>query len=366
MKRDADHGIESRETGSYAIKRAWEIADQRNAEGPHPAGGEWIPTRAIEVRRALLPRDEVAPAEVVEAYAQAWDRLPPIIVQGGTFVLIDGYHRLAAAPLRASDVIRAVQLEMPDDMLADAAVRENVGHGLRLTAVERQKAAQGMLKRHPDWSNIRVAEWTGSSERTVARLREQLLARHEIAPATHRVSRDGQVQPVHSAPKVVPLAPPYDPQSLQPAQSNDRESSPKRSPSRSFDPGREAPEPSSEDPAAGDSPECDRCHHIEMAHQFAGGCRGQTASGGRLRSCGCRAYITVGVMEDAPEPIIDHSRDAELARIAQAWFEVAGTIEAGEWPELLRRWPSAWTAAMRGVDETARVVEAIRLAAVTA
>ena len=390
MTRNTDYGVTGRTEGSHSIKRVWKLADEQNAN-QHPAGGEWIPIHAIEVRRGLTPRAHEAPAEVAEAYATAWDALPPITVQRDTLILIDGYHRMLAAPLRISDLIRAVQVDVSEDELADEAVRLNVAHGVRLSAEERQRAVRGMLKRHPDWSNGRIAEWCGASERTVVTVRGKMLASQEIAATKQRLGADGRVQPDRKAPGVAQIAPHHPSSDIgpdieedisppapigvpaparrtpRPASRGGQGAAKKPGRGSSFDPG---PEPANDDVApsyeGSDGEICERCNHLDIAHRFTSGCHGQVLTGGRLRNCGCTEFASVAAEE--PEPRVDRTADEVMARTVRLFFEAVGSsgMSPVEWVAFLRRYPTVWVAACRAADDAAKVVEAVRQAATEA
>lgn len=173
MKRNPDHGRPGPQT-SAGLRELWATAAHLNEHAP--GEGEWVPWRAIEVREAILPRERLDQA-AVDRYAQTFDALPPVRVQAGTFVLIDGRHRLAAVHRATRDHIRIVELACADDELEDEATRANVQHGVPLSQEERLKAAKAMYARHhPDtggtsgtaWTDARIAEWSGVGRTMVA------------------------------------------------------------------------------------------------------------------------------------------------------------------------------------------------------
>ena len=91
-----DKGRRSLNEGSQGIREEWSMAAQMELQYGGP--GMWVPWRAIEIREDILPREQKFPdRETVERYAADFYNLPPITVQRGTFVLIDGRHRLEAA-----------------------------------------------------------------------------------------------------------------------------------------------------------------------------------------------------------------------------------------------------------------------------
>ena len=77
------------------IRELWETADRLNKS--RPGKGTWVAWREVEIREELLPRERLD-EEAVRCYEPIMDQLPPIKFQRETLILIDGRHRLAAAP----------------------------------------------------------------------------------------------------------------------------------------------------------------------------------------------------------------------------------------------------------------------------
>lgn len=168
---NANTGLASRDTGNEIVKKSWKEADRLNkAANPDGLEGTWIPWRAVEVDRAILPRtqlDKVA----VEDYSDILDALPPIEVQAGTLKLIAGNHRIEAAAMKGISCIRAIIRDIPDADLVDAAFKSNHGHGVPYKRADRRAYAIKKLQQFPDWSNRRLMMEAGVSERTIATLR---------------------------------------------------------------------------------------------------------------------------------------------------------------------------------------------------
>ena len=202
-KTGPDYGRPDDRLLTEALQDGWRTAAVLNDQAP--GDGEWVPIRAIQVREAILPRMQLD-TDAVERYALAFDQLPPITVQKDTFVLIDGRHRLAAAPQAVRDHIRIREMDIPDEDLADWAVQANVTHGVPLTQAERMHAAKGLLKRHHPqsggdraWSVAKIAQWAGVSRSTVHNWLTQESRRGEAAASQH--AREGvQVGHVEGAP----------------------------------------------------------------------------------------------------------------------------------------------------------------------
>ena len=173
VRRNADWGRPSADT-SEGMADLWRSAADLNTN--LPGNGEWVPWRAIEVRREILPRREQEPdAETVERYTAVIDVLPPLRVQRDTFVLIDGHHRLTAAPLAMRDHVRIVEVDVADKLLRLEAFKANVGHGRPLTLAERRDMARWLIETYPDgpegWTDREIAEVCSLHRHTVAALR---------------------------------------------------------------------------------------------------------------------------------------------------------------------------------------------------
>ena len=128
---------------------------------------------------------------------------PPVLVNRGDGLVIDGAHRVEAGRILRLDRIEAWYFDgEPDDALIEF-VRRNVHQGLPLTLRERKRAAEHVLVAHPEWSDRRIAELCAISPKTVGRLRakEAVCPTGEILQldARTRIGRDNKWRPVHSA-----------------------------------------------------------------------------------------------------------------------------------------------------------------------
>lgn len=130
-------------------------------------GARWVPRDAIVVRAGNQTREQFIDDDHVERLRQAADRLPPLLVQKGTLVLIGGHHRLHA--LEGRDVVAVFEEDVPDELMWEWAVRDNVSHGKPMTAKERLTNARKLWERHQDWSGPRLAEWTGVAHSTFSK-----------------------------------------------------------------------------------------------------------------------------------------------------------------------------------------------------
>ncbi|GAA4134350.1 ParB/RepB/Spo0J family partition protein [Actinomadura keratinilytica] len=143
------------------------------------------------------PRTSGEDAEHVEVLAAAQTELPPIIVHRATMRVIDGLHRLKAAKLRGAD---RIPVRFFDGDEADAfvvAVKSNISHGLPLSLADRKRAAERIIKSHPQWSDRMVASVTGIAPGTVADIRRRTAG--TVPPQTVRIGQDGRARPINGS-----------------------------------------------------------------------------------------------------------------------------------------------------------------------
>ena len=129
--------------------------------------------------------------------ADVADRWPPVVLQTGTHVLIDGAHRIEAARRNGATTIAAVFVDVDDSELLAVRAERNAAHGLPLSLDERRAIALGLLAQQR-WSNGRIASASGLSRRTIGRYREETFpggAEHHLETGT-RLGLDGKHYPV--------------------------------------------------------------------------------------------------------------------------------------------------------------------------
>ena len=169
MKFDTSrHGRQSAKNGSVAVRQAWE-----NREGLPAGPGEWVPWMAIWIADNVSPR--LVNPDAVDRYATSYFDLPPITVQRETFALIDGLHRLEAAPKAICDYVRIVEVDVPDEFLAVRAFEANLGHGLPYTLAERIKGLKLMIRSYPQMTPQQLGRRVGIGYDTAAKYRNQFL-----------------------------------------------------------------------------------------------------------------------------------------------------------------------------------------------
>lgn len=152
-----------------------------------------LPTGRILVDPALQPRLgglDTGHVEALQENSQAW---PPLaVVKRDGYVLVDGFHRYAAAQNLSLDKIPVTVHELPvgGDLRA-LAFALNTVHGRPLTLADRRCEAERLLKDNAAVSNLEVARLTALSPTTVAGLRQELEAKEAIPATEQRVSRSG-------------------------------------------------------------------------------------------------------------------------------------------------------------------------------
>jgi ParB-like chromosome segregation protein Spo0J len=120
----------------------------------------------------------------------------PLLVHRSTMRVIDGVHRLRAAESNGRTEVPVRFFEGSAEDAFVLSVQCNVRHGLPLTLSERKAAVQRIVGTHPHWSDGAIAERTGLSAKTVAKVRRQVCG--EGSHCGGRLGLDGKVRPVSS------------------------------------------------------------------------------------------------------------------------------------------------------------------------
>ncbi|WP_405166642.1 ParB/RepB/Spo0J family partition protein [Nocardia sp. NBC_01499] len=147
-----------------------------------------------QVRVSGSPRTKGEDELHVQALAEAVGPLPPIVVHRQTMTIIDGVHRFRAAQRTSADAIDAVFFDGDMREAYVLAVCMNSAHGLPLSLADRKVAARRILCDFPEWSNRRVAEVVGLSDKTIGVVRRRVGAENPHLTG-ERVGRDGVVYP---------------------------------------------------------------------------------------------------------------------------------------------------------------------------
>lgn len=154
---------------------------------------------SVTVDNGLNPRVGALDQEAVMDYAAHVDDLPPMVVyqipgEDG-YLLAAGFHRIAAHRLAGKNEARFVVREGSRADAAEFADLDNLKHGLQLSRAERREVIKRQLKRHPDWSDVRLAAACMTTDKTVRSVREALEQTSEIPRHDVLVGADGIGRP---------------------------------------------------------------------------------------------------------------------------------------------------------------------------
>ena len=156
------------------------------------SGPELVPIDRItcgpSVRGGGLSETHV---EVLTELNGAW---PPIAVWGDQNLVVDGAHRLAAARRLNLRQLAVVHVGGTSDDAFVESVRRNIEHGLPLSLPDRRRAARQLLQFHPNWSDRRIGETCGLSDKTISSLRRAARKPGEVVGLERRVGRDGKTR----------------------------------------------------------------------------------------------------------------------------------------------------------------------------
>ncbi len=143
----------------------------------------------------------------LESIAETWPPLK-VVSHGDGYVLVDGFHRFAAAQNLGLETVAVEVLDPPEDGdLLGLAFALNSVHGRPLTLSDRRAFANRLLKAHPDWSDREIGRRSGLVQPTIARIRQDLESSEDIEPAETRIGRDGRSYPATQKPPATASAP---------------------------------------------------------------------------------------------------------------------------------------------------------------
>lgn len=150
------------------------------------------------IQPGMLVRESLD-EEHVTRLMEAFDDLPPILVDRRSRRVVDGDHRLEAHRRSGRLTIAVEWLDGDDGDHLVASLAANVRHGLPLTRSERRRGAERLVAQRPGWSNRRIAECAVVSEGTIRNIRAAAVAQQPAgAQPTHPervVGRDGKSYP---------------------------------------------------------------------------------------------------------------------------------------------------------------------------
>lgn len=124
-----------------------------------------VPINELVLLPELSPRERLN-EETVIRYMESFTSLPPVRVQAGTNVVVDGYHRVEAAVRLGLEEVIAREEAIEDEQLRMVAGLANVTHGQPLTRVERNQLAVALCR---NYGKLReeVAQMLGMSASAV-------------------------------------------------------------------------------------------------------------------------------------------------------------------------------------------------------
>jgi ParB-like chromosome segregation protein Spo0J len=114
----------------------------------------------------LNPRAQLC-EETISRYMESFDALPPVSIQEGTGVLVDGFHRVEAATRLGSEAVPVRMLDIPDEELHLYAGLANCGHGRALNRVERNRFIVRLVEQY-QWPAEKVARSIGVSASSIS------------------------------------------------------------------------------------------------------------------------------------------------------------------------------------------------------
>jgi ParB-like chromosome segregation protein Spo0J len=148
----------------------------------------------IIVDPSLQPRVGGLDADHVRALQEAPEGWPPLLVvqRDGRYLLVDGFHRFAAAQNLGLETVRVEVEAVPaDGDLHALAFRANAAHGRPLSLADRRAFAERLLRAQPRLADREIGRRCGLSSNTVGAVRERLEAAAQIEQTTERVGRGG-------------------------------------------------------------------------------------------------------------------------------------------------------------------------------
>lgn len=148
----------------------------------------------IRLDSSLQPRVSGLDNDHVRILQETPETWPPLSVvkQGEQFLLVDGFHRYAAAQNLGLEEINVQILETPlDGDLFALAFQLNAAHGRPLSLQDRRAFAERLLKAHPDWADREIGRRSGLAQPTVAAIRQQLEETAQIEQTAIRKGKGG-------------------------------------------------------------------------------------------------------------------------------------------------------------------------------
>ncbi|MGC8669489.1 MAG: ParB N-terminal domain-containing protein [Chthonomonadales bacterium] len=160
-----------------------------------------VPIRQIAVDVSLQPRVGGLDGAHVQELEEAPAGWPPLVVvkQGAGYLLIDGFHRLAAAQNLGMERVAVRIVEAPPDGdLRSLAFQMNAVHGKPLSLADRRAYARYLLQQDAELSDSEVGRRSGLAQQTVKGVRAELEAASQIERVPIRKGADGKTYPANA------------------------------------------------------------------------------------------------------------------------------------------------------------------------
>lgn len=127
---------------------------------------QYYKLRDLVLLPELNPREQLC-EETISRYMESFDALPPISIQEGTGVLVDGFHRVEAATRLGAEAVPVRMMDIPDEELHLYAGLANCGHGRALSRPERNRFIVRLVEQY-QWPMDKVARIVGVSPSSIS------------------------------------------------------------------------------------------------------------------------------------------------------------------------------------------------------
>ncbi len=152
----------------------------------------------LVIDESLQPRVDGLDSDHVRTLMEAADSWPPlaVVTRADHYLLVDGFHRLAAAQNLGRETVSVEVVAGPaDGDLHALAFYLNSRHGRPLSLADRRAFAARLLHQHPEWADREIARQSGLSGVTVAKVRGSLAQSGQIEDPAVRVGARGYTYP---------------------------------------------------------------------------------------------------------------------------------------------------------------------------
>lgn len=158
-----------------------------------------LPLELIEIAAELQMRvklDESVVSDYADLYRTKKKNLPPadVFCDGSAYWLCDGFHRYFGAKQADRATLPVVLHKGTKRDAILFAAGANAEHGLRRSQEDKRKAVMALLKDEEwgAWTDRKIADAAGVSDRMVAMVRKSLEEKAEIPAHEERVGADGK------------------------------------------------------------------------------------------------------------------------------------------------------------------------------